>query len=256
MKKVMLPALLSGLIILNACQSKPTAPGLTSEDYMMHAMQARGFQMIDGEWMADEELKGFKLDENGVPKIFYSQAAPVGLCMNAAIKYDATPEDIDKLKKGLQRFSQLIWNDTYGNMFIKKVILLNNGDKAYLTLEKMAQNQGGHAYFGGLITVGVNLLDIGGDKSPDIGLRVFGAGILHEFNHSMFHLPDEYPYKGQPDKPVKKCVMDPRSRITPLCADCEVLILKRFPSFKFPAEAERAAWPKANPVPEIYFVIK
>ncbi|MBI5778418.1 MAG: hypothetical protein HZA49_03060 [Planctomycetes bacterium] len=102
--------------------------------------------------------------------------------------------------------------------------------------------------------MGVNLLDIGG--RPDIGVRVFGAGILHEFNHSMFHLPDEYPYKSRSDKPLKKCVMDPRSRVTSLCADCENLILKRFAAFKFPAENERAGWADAHPAPEICFVIK
>jgi hypothetical protein len=254
MKKFMLLPLLGGLLMLNACISGDTAESVVSPEYT--AMQKRGFQMVNREWMANEELNGFALDDKGIPKNFYSQAAPIGLCMTAAIKYNATPENIDKLKKGLQRFSQLIWNNTYGNMFIKKVILLNKSDKAYLALEKMAQSEGGYAYFGGLITVGVNLLDIGGDKATEIGLKVFGAGILHEFNHSMFYLPDEYPYKGQTDKPVKKCVMDPRSRVTPLCADCEALILKRFPAFKFPAKGERADWLKTNPVPETYFVVK
>ena len=249
MKKILYPVLLGALLALNACSS---GPAISPDDALM---QKRGFQKFQDEWMAAEEINGFALDEKGVPGDFASQAAPIGLCMTVAIKYQAGPEDIDKIKKGFTRFSELIWNDTWGNMYIKKAALVNNGDKGYISLAKLAREQGGHAYFGGLITVGVNLLDIGGGKS-DIGVRVFGAGILHEFNHSMFRLPDEYPYKGQPDKPMKKCVMDPRSRVTTLCPDCQKLILAHFTGFKFPTGSEPVDWAKAHPAPDIYFVIK
>lgn len=241
--------LLAGLLAIAACA---TDPKISSDDALMHQ---RGFQKFHGEWTATEELNGFALNEKGVPVDFASQAAPIGLCMTVAIKYNATPEDIGKIKAGFNRFSELIWQDTWGNMYIKKAVLVNNGDKEYISLAKLAPEQGGHAYFGGLITVGVNLLDIGGGKS-DVGVRIFGAGILHEFNHSMFRLPDEYPYQGQPDKPVKKCVMDPRSRVTTLCPDCQNLILARFTGFKFPPESEQADWPKTHPVPGIYFAIR
>ena len=249
MKQFMYLILLSGLLVLNACAS---APQISPEDGLM---QKRGFQRFQGQWMAAEEINGFTLNEKGVPMDFASQAAPIGLCMTVAINYQAMPEDIGKIKAGFARFSELVWHNTWGNMYIKKAVLINSSDKGYITLAKLAKEQGGHAYFGGLITVGVNLLDIGGGKS-DIGVRVFGAGILHEFNHSMFHLPDEYPYKGKLDKPLKKCVMDPRSRLTKLCPDCEGLILKRFASFKFPDETVRAEWSNTHPVPEIYFLVK
>ena len=250
MKRFMGIILLGALLAVNACAS---GPQISPEDALM---QKQGFQKFQGEWTAPEELNGFTLNEKGVPVDFASQAAPIGLCMTVAVKYNATPEDLAKIKAGFTRFSELIWQDTWGNMYIKKAVLVNNGDKEYISLAKLAPEQGGHAYFGGLITVGVNLLDIGGGKS-DIGVRVFGAGILHEFNHSMFRLPDEYPYKGQPDMPLKKCVMDPRSRVTTLCPDCQNLILAQFTGFKFPAAGEQQAdWAKAHPVPSIYFVVR
>jgi hypothetical protein len=249
MRKIFYLVLLGAILALNACTS---SPGISSEDIKMQKM---GFRKWQGEWTAGEELNGFILDEKGVPNDFASQPAPIGLCMTVAVKYNATAEDIEKIKKGFARFSELIWQNTIGNMFIKKMMLLNNGDKGYATLAKLAPEQGGLAYFGGLITVGVNLLDIGAGKT-DVGVRVFGAGILHEFNHSMFYLPDEYPYKGQPDKPLKKCVMDPRSRVTTLCPECQALILARFTGFKFPPGSEHADWAKSHPVPEIYFLVR
>jgi hypothetical protein len=248
MKIILYPVLLGAILALNACSSGPV---ISPEDALM---QKRGFQRFQGDWTAKEEINGFALNEKGVPMDFVSQPAPIGLCMTVAIKYQAGSEDIDKIKKGFLRFSELIWHNTWGNMHIKKVVLANNGDNGYISLAKLDQEQGGHAYFGGLITVSSNLLNIGGKS--DVGVRVFGAGILHEFNHSMFRLPDEYPYKGQPDKPMKKCVMDPRSRVTELCADCDNLILSRFTGFKFPSESERTDWDRLHPAPEIYFVIK
>lgn len=253
MKKIicLMAACLGLMIILPACV---TAPPETGPDALMHKL---GFRQFQGEWTAPEELNGFRLDEKGVPADFHSQPAPIGLCMTVALKYGASEADIDKIKKGFHRFSELIWRNTFGNMHIKKVVLINNNaGPGYITLARLKKEEGGHAWFGGVITVGVNLLDIGGDKNPDIGLRVFGAGILHEFNHSMFRLPDEYPYQGQPDKPVKQCVMDPRSRQTGLCAECEAIILKKFTGFRFPPESERAGWSESRPVPEIYFMVK
>jgi hypothetical protein len=250
MKKILYPVLFGAVIGLSACGSVPSdSPGKAPA-------QKPGLQESDEGRAEPEEMSGFLLDEKGVPRNFAGQPAPIGLCMTVAIKYQAAPEDIAKIKNGFNRFSELIWNNTWGNMYIKKVTLKNNGDKGYITLAKLKKEEGGHAYFGGLITVGVNLLDIGGEKNPDIGVRIFGAGILHEFNHSMFYLPDEYPYKGQPDKPVKQCVMDPRSRVTGICADCEQIILKRFNSFRFPAGVDAADWQKAHPAPAIYFTIK
>lgn len=244
MRKTLLLAFVCAILGFNACQSAPPANAAKP-----------GFQLIDGLWVADEELKGLLLDERGVPKNIYAQPSPVGLCMTVPMKYKATNEDIQKVEKGFERFNDLVWHNTWGNMYVKKVILLDNSDKGYITLEKLSDKKGGHAYFGGILTVGVNLLDIGGDNK-DIGVRVFGAGLLHEFNHSMFYFPDEYPYEGQPDMPIKKCVMDPRSRVTTLCPDCEKLSLQKFASFKFPAEAERAEWDKTHPAPGIMFLIK
>ncbi|HLD36576.1 MAG TPA: hypothetical protein VJC37_07620 [Planctomycetota bacterium] len=249
MKRALYPVLFGAILVLNACGA---GPQISPEDGLM---QKRGFQKLEGQWTAAEEINGFVLNEKGVPMDFASQPAPVGLCMTVAINYQAAPEDINKIKAGFARFSELIWHNTWGNMYIKQSVLINNSGTGYITLAKLAPEQGGHAYFGGLITVGVNLLDIGGGKS-DIGVRVFGAGLLHEFNHSMFQLPDEYPYKGKPDKPLKKCVMDPRNRLTTLCPDCENLILKRFTSFKFPGDPERADWGKSHLVPEIYFLVR
>lgn len=242
--------------MLTACHSvvpngsQPAATVTNADDAQM---QARGFQKVQGEWMADEELKGFILDEKGVSNDYTQITPPVGLCLTAALNYQPTAEEMDKIKQSFQRFSLLVWNDTWGNMYIKKAVFKTNGTPGYISLEKLAREQGGHAYFGGVFTVSTNLLNI---SNPEMGKRIMAAGILHEFGHSMFHLPDEYPYKGQPDMPVRKCVMDPRSHSTVLCADCEQRILARFKNFHFPAEEQRKDWDKAHPVPETYFVVR
>ncbi|MBI5778417.1 MAG: hypothetical protein HZA49_03055 [Planctomycetes bacterium] len=112
--KILYPALLVAGLALNACSS---GPQISPEDARMYEL---GFQKLQDEWAAPEEINGFILDEKGVPADFASQAAPIGLCMTAAIKYDAAPEDIEKIKKGFTRFSELIWHNTWGNMRVKK----------------------------------------------------------------------------------------------------------------------------------------
>ncbi|MFA5794152.1 MAG: hypothetical protein WC980_03690 [Candidatus Brocadiia bacterium] len=244
--------LLTGLMMLTACQSgtPPIATAANTEDTQM---QARGFQKVQGEWMSNEEINGFILDENGVSSDYTQITPPVGLCLTAALNYQPMDEEIDKVKQSFHRFSLLVWNDTWGNMYIKKAVFKTNATHGYISLEKLERGQGGHAYFGGVFTVSTNLLDIG---NPEMGKRILAAGILHEFGHSMFHLPDEYPYKGQPDMPVRKCVMDPRSHYTGLCIDCEQRILARFKNFSFPAEEQKNDWDKSHPAPETYFVVK
>lgn len=198
------------------------------------------------------------LTKQGVKSDYTVMSSPVGLNIDVAIDYDADGDEIEKIKKGIQRFSMLLWNNTYGNMYVNTAHLTDKKQNGYVNLRKMAQRQGGHARFGGVFTVNTALLNIGRNMNrPEVGLRVFAAGLLHEFNHSMFHLPDEYPYakKDKDIVPKKNCVMDPRSRTTVLCEDCQGRLLKRFKNWKFPQAKQREKWTSSNKVPDVKFVV-
>ena len=166
----------------------------------------------------------------------------VGLALTAAIAYEADKETIQKIEDSLEAFSQLLWQDTFGQMYIKTVVLRNNSQNGYIHFEKLTE-LGGHAIFGGPFTVNTNLLDL--DKKigkPGVGVKVLAAGIMHEFGHSMFYLKDEY-------GTTRQCIMHPQSRTTTFCISCEKELLERYNKWKFPPEAARAGWPAAHPKP-------
>jgi len=191
------------------------------------------------------------LDEAGVPQGVTEIAGPIGLSMSAGLRYQPSPEELAKIEKAFQRFSTLVWNETWGDMYVKEVLILKAPATGYITLDRLPQKEGGYAYFNGPFVVSTNLLNL---MDPETGIRILAAGMLHEFNHSMFLLPDEYPYEGEPDLPVKMCVMDPRSRVTGLCPHCQGLILDRFKKFLFPAGIDPKDWAARNPAPATSFI--
>ena len=192
---------------------------------------------------------GSLLGPEGIKEDYKNMVPPVGVSLIAGVGYKADQETLDKIKQSLERFAQLLCSDTYGNMYLKKAIVRNNSKESYIHFEKLAK-LGGHARFGGTFTVNTNLLDL--DKrtgQAGMGIRVLGAGIMHEFGHSMLLLKDEYGTK-------RKCVMHPQSRTTTFCPSCHEELLSRFTNWKFPVQAKRADWLKKNNVPEPVIIIK
>ncbi len=202
---------------------------------------------------AQQEESIVLLDENGVPPGIVELAGPIGLTLTVALKHDSTPDEQSRIKLALERFSTLLWNGTFGNMYVKKAVLRGNSEKGFLILDRLPPQEGGYAYYDKPFVVSVGLLDLGGPANPDIGVRVLASGILHEFGHSMLHLPDEYPYEGEADLPLTACVMDRRSRKNNFCGHCEGLLLERFKKFRVPPQSDRADWAAQNPAPAVIF---
>jgi hypothetical protein len=238
-----------------------------------------------------QEVSGQKeliLNENGVKDDYTKLSPPVGLVMKVAIDYEPPADEMNKIKKALERVSLLIWQETWGNMYLAKAIIHKNTRDGYITLQKSPRDRPDTSgWFDGAFTVSTNLLNIAPAK-PEVGIRVMAAGLLHEFNHSMFHLPNEHPAnpsdsessrrkRDSPDwaagqgclpsggrtcknrqgeeMPKKKCIMDQRSRMTELCPDCENLIARRFTKWGFPVLEESTEWASKHPVPASEIVI-
>ena len=140
--------------------------------------------------------------------------------MKMTVDYGADKETLNQLKQSIELFASLLWNNTGGNMHLKKVVLLNNSKRGYVVFSRLPSGEGGHTNYDQPIVVSSNLLTVG---PPGMGYSIVGAGLLHEFGHSMFYLPDEYN-----QMPVKDCVMDPRSRKFDFCPDCKNKIAERF----------------------------
>lgn len=187
-------------------------------------------------------FKNDLLDAQGVHLDYARIQPPVKLEMSAAVGYQAEPETMARVEESISQFAQLLWQATYGNMQVANVRLRNNSQDGYIHFEKL-EKLGGHAQFGGPFTVNTNLLDL--DKKTGkagMGVKVLGAGILHEFGHSMLRLKDEY-------GTTRKCIMHPQSRKTYFCASCRQELLERFPGWRFPPETEREKWAEQHPAP-------
>lgn len=191
-----------------------------------------------------------ELDSRGVPSWVVDVEAPIALSIAAAIKEPAGPEELAKIEKAFRRFSALLWKGTWGNMHVERVLLRNGSTDGYVTLEKLPQKEGGYADFGGPFVVSTRLLDL---LDEETGIRILAAGMLHEFSHSFLELHDEYPYEGEPYRPVTMCVMDPRSRRSTFCPHCQGRILERFTKIRFPADADPESWAAEHPAPETSF---
>lgn len=186
---------------------------------------------------------GFWLDAKGVHQDYTAMNSSVGLNLTAAIGYEADAESIDKIKQSLEQFASLLWADTFGQLYIKQVILRNNSQDGYIHFEKL-EKLGGHARFGGPFTVNTNLLDLDQKTGrKGVGVKVLAAGIMHEFGHSMLLLKDEY---GS----TRECIMHPQSRTSHFCESCEKELLTRFKNWKFPVGNERAKWANQSKMPE------
>ncbi|MBI4712561.1 MAG: hypothetical protein HY762_04575 [Planctomycetes bacterium] len=183
------------------------------------------------------------LDAKGVHQDYTAMNPPVGLNLTAAIPLLRDAETIDKIKQSLEQFAGLLWADTFGQLYIKQVILRNNSQDGYIHFEKL-EKLGGHARFGGPFTVNTNLLDLDQKTGrKGVGVKVLAAGIMHEFGHSMLLLKDEY-------GTTRECIMHPQSRTSHFCESCEKELLDRFKNWKFPVGDERAKWVNQNKVPE------
>ena len=184
-----------------------------------------------------------ELNAQGVPGDVTAIAPPVGLNLTAAVGYEADAETLTKIKDSIDAFSTLLWEKTYGNVYVKSVQLKNNSQDGYIHFENL-EKLGGHAQFGGPFTVNTNLLDLDiKSGKPGVGVRVLAAGILHEFGHSMLRLQDEY-------GTTRECIMHPQSRTKDFCPACKEELQNRFKLWRLPAESEKADWLKTHPCPK------
>jgi DNA-directed RNA polymerase subunit RPC12/RpoP len=175
------------------------------------------------------ESKDTMLDEKGLKQKYTQLNPPVALSMRMVIDYEADKETIAQLKQSIEFFATILWNNTGGNMYLQKAVLANKAKTGYVVFSRLPSGEGGHTNHDQAMVVSSNLLTVG---PPGMGYSIVGAGILHEFGHSMFYLPDEYK-----KEPVKECVMDPRSRKFDLCQDCKDLIAERFKQWNMSAKA-------------------
>lgn len=175
---------------------------------------------LGGNFPHIRESKDAMLDEKGLRQKYTQLKPPVALSMKMAIDYEADKETVAQLKQSIEFFAMLLWNNTAGNMYLQKTVLINKGKNGYVVFSRLPAGSGGHTNYDQAMVVSSNLLTIG---PPGMGYTIAGAGILHEFGHSMFYLPDEYK-----QEPIKECVMDPRSRKVDFCQDCKDKIAERF----------------------------